>query len=293
MSATQLLAQADWRDWFLPAMAPVFVLAYLFEWWWMRQRQRDASFTRTRALTNIGLGASYMVFETFAKLLISAPVAFWVYEHRLFSIPVTWLTALPIFIAVEFCYYWFHRASHRTRWFWSAHVVHHTDMGMNMTTAMRQSLLYSITGWWLFFLPLVWLGVHPAWVYFFYAVDLAYQYFIHTEAIGKLPKWVEFIFDTPSNHRAHHGRNPEYIDRNYGGVLIVFDRLFGTYVQEDAPVDYGIVHQVDSRNILTLNFHEFIAMWRDVARPGSLSSRLKHLWKPPEYQRESSQPPVN
>ena len=157
-----------------------------------------------------------------------------------------------------------------------------------MTTAMRQSLLYSITGWWLFFMPLVLLGVHPAVVFFLYACDLAYQFFIHTESVGKFHPWIEYWFDTPSNHRVHHGRNPEYIDKNYGGVLICFDRWFGTYTEEqdDNPVDYGITRQVHSYNILTLNFHEFFAMWKDVFRAGPLGQRLKHLVAPPEWQRE-------
>ena len=99
---------------------------------------------------------------------------------------------------------------------------------MNMTTAMRQSLLYSITGWWLFWMPMVLLGVHPSVVFFLYGVNLAYQYFVHTEVVDKLHPWIEYVFNTPSHHRVHHGRNPQYIDKNFGGVLILFDRWFGT-----------------------------------------------------------------
>ena len=136
-------------------------------------------------------------------------------------------------------------------------------------------------------MPLVLLGVNPAAVFFLYAVDLTYQYFVHTEAVVKLPRWVEYVFNTPSNHRVHHGRNEEYIDHNYGGVLIIFDRWFGTYAEErdDNPVEYGITRQVRSHNILTLNFHEFADMWRDVFRPGPWWQRLQHLIRPPEWQR--------
>jgi hypothetical protein len=123
------------------------------------------------------------------------------------------------------------------------------------------------------------------------AVDLAYQYFVHTESIDKLPAWYEYIFDTPSNHRVHHGRNPQYIDKNYGGVLIIFDRLFGTYQKEEEAVEYGIVRQVKSYNFLVLNVHEFVDLWRDVlASDGPLWQRLKHLWKPPEWEREGHAP---
>jgi len=151
---------------------------------------------------------------------------------------------------------------------------------------MRQSLLYAVTGWWLFFMPMVLLGVPPAVVFVLYGCNLSYQFFIHTEAVGKLHPWIEYWFDTPSNHRVHHGRNPQYVDRNFGGVLIVFDRWFGTFAEEREPVDYGLaVRQVRGRNLLVINFHEFVAMWRDVLRPGRMADRLKHLWKPPEWTR--------
>ncbi|MBP6562042.1 MAG: sterol desaturase family protein [Neisseriaceae bacterium] len=296
--STQLMAlkaslgdAVDWKQIFLMAMTPLFLLAFLSEWWVMRQRQQLQQFHLKDIMANFALGGSYQLFELLVYGLFVGPAIFWFWDHRFFTLPINLWTILPIFIAVEFCYYWFHRTSHRVRWFWSAHVVHHSSEHMNMSTAMRQSMLYPLTGWWLFFMPLVLLGVHPVAVFLLYAVNLAYQFFIHTEAVGKLHPILEYWLDTPSNHRAHHGRNAEYIDKNYGGVLIVFDRWFGTYVEEDAPVDYGIVGQVYSHNPIVLNLHEFIAMWRDVFRRGSLRQRLKHFWAPPEYERpaESAQ----
>lgn len=285
----------DWKQVVLTGMAPVFLIVFEVEWQLLRRRAAGGAAARPLprwrdVATNLGLGAGYQVAEFAVHALVSGAVILWIYEHRLFDVPVNAWTIVPIFVAVEFCYYWFHRASHRIRWFWSAHVVHHSEEQMNFTTALRQSMLYSITGWWLFFMPLVWLGVPPGVVFFLYACDLAYQYFVHTEVIGRLPRWYEYVFDTPSNHRAHHGRNPQYIDRNYGGVLIIFDRWFGTYVEEDEPVDYGIPRQVRSNNIWTLNVHEFADMWRDVARPGPLLQRLRHLWAPPEWQRPDDAP---
>jgi len=281
---------ADWKQLVLTVMTPLFLLGFAVEWLAMRRRGLE-QFQWKDILANLSLGAAYQVFELAAYALITGVAAHWFYQHRLWDIPANAWTILPIFVGVEFCYYWFHRTSHRVRWFWSAHVVHHSGERMNMTTAMRQSLLYSVTGWWLFFMPLVLLGVHPAVVFFLYGCDLAYQFFIHTESVGKLPAWVEFVFDTPSNHRAHHGRNPQYIDRNYGGVLIVFDRLFGTYEEEREAVDYGIVRQPHSYNLLTLNFHEFRDMWRDVLRPGPLGQRLRHLWGGPEWVRDGGSTP--
>lgn len=277
--------QVDWKQVLLIGLTPIFVLAFAIEWQVMRGRGRRDLFDWKDILANLSLGGAYQVFELVAHVLVTGAAVTWLWQHRLFDIPVNGWTLLPIFLGVEFCYYWFHRCSHRIRWFWSAHVVHHSSDRMNFTTAMRQSLLYSITGWWLFFAPLILLGVHPAVVFLLYACDLAYQYFVHTEAIGKLPRWVEYVFDTPSNHRVHHGCNPEYIDRNYGGVIILFDRWFGTYAEEQAPVRYGLPTPVNSYNLLTLNFHEFLAMWRDVLRAGPPGQQLGHLWKPPEWQR--------
>lgn len=273
-----------WQEWILPLMGVPFFLLFLAEWAYQKQAGKAQSFGWRRALTNFSLGGSYLTFEMIIQALLVLPICLWLYQYRLFSIEVNWFTALPIFVAVEFCYYWFHRASHRVTWFWSAHVVHHSDDKMNLSTAMRQSLLYSVTGWWLFFTPLMLLGVHPVWVFFFYALDLIYQFFIHTETVGKLPRWVEYIFDTPSNHRAHHGTNEAYIDKNYGGVLIIFDRIFGTYVEEDMvndPVVYGAVGEKSTDSIIGLIFAVFIRMWQRVFNKKGLKNKLKVLISPP------------
>jgi len=275
----------DWKQVVLTAMIPVFILTFLIEFQIMRGRGKREQFQFKDILANLGLGGSYSLFELVAHVFITGVGAMWFWEHRFFTIPVNGWTILPLFVAVEFCYYWFHRTSHRVRWFWSAHVVHHSGQHMNLTTAMRQSLLYSITGWWLFFMPLVVLGVHPAVVFFLYGCDLAYQYFVHTESVDRLPRWYEYVFVTPSGHRVHHGRNPQYIDKNFGGVIVLFDRWFGTWEEEVEKVEYGIPKQINSYNILTLNFHEFRDMWGDVFRAGPLAQRLKHLWAPPEWTR--------
>jgi sterol desaturase/sphingolipid hydroxylase (fatty acid hydroxylase superfamily) len=280
----------DWKTLFLAGMSPLFLLTFFIEWRVMTRRGRASQFLWKEVIANVSLGAAYQVAEAAMAVLATAAIFMWVYDHRLFTIPVNAWTVVPIFIGVEFCYYWFHRCSHRVRWFWSAHVPHHSGEVMNFTTAMRQSILNAFVGIWVFYLPPVLLGVPPGVVLFMLAVDLAYQYFVHTESIGTLPGWYEYVFDTPSNHRVHHGRNPQYIDKNYGGVLIIFDRLFGTYEPEVEKVDYGIVRQVKSHNFLVLNVHEFVDMLRDVFAPGPLRERLKHLWKPPEWERAGHTP---
>lgn len=286
----------DWKQVILIGCTPLFFIGFAIE---LHIRKRKGpghhmwnQFNLRETIANLMLGGAYQLFELVAHALFMAAAIAWFYQYRLFDVPVNGWTIVPIFVGMEFCYYWFHRTSHRVRWFWTAHVVHHSSEEMNMTTAMRQSLLYSITGWWLFFMPLVVLGVNPAVVFALYACNLAYQFFIHTEAVDKLHPILEYWLDTPSNHRVHHGRNPEYIDKNYGGVLIIFDRLFGTYAEEKDRVQYGIVEQVNSKNILTLNFHEFIDMWADVFKTsrqaGGLLGGLKHIVKPPEWNRNSA-----
>jgi sterol desaturase/sphingolipid hydroxylase (fatty acid hydroxylase superfamily) len=280
----------DWKSLLLLGMSPIFLLTFFVEWRVMTARGRGSQFVWPEVIANISLGAAYQVAEAIMATLFTAAIFIWVYQHRLFDIPVNAWTVVPIFVMVEFCYYWFHRCSHRVRWFWSAHVPHHSGEVMNFTTAMRQSILNAFVGIWVFYLPPVLLGVPPGVVVFMLAVDLVYQYFVHTESIGKLPAWYEYIFDTPSNHRVHHGRNPQYIDKNYGGVLILFDRIFGTYEPEVEKVEYGIVRQVKSHNFLVLNVHEFVDMLRDVAAPGPLWQRLRHLWMPPEWERAGHVP---
>lgn len=280
----------DWKQVLLIGMTPLFLLAFMLEYARAHRQRNTGQFHWREIVANLSLGGTYQLAEVAAWVLLTSGIFAWVYQYSLFDIPVNGWTILPIFVLVEFCYYWFHRSSHRVRWFWAAHVPHHSGEHMNFTTATRQSVLNVFVGTFIFYLPPVLLGVPPAVVMFLLAVDLAYQYFVHTESVRRLPAWFEYVFDTPSNHRVHHGRNPEYIDKNYGGVLIIFDRWFGTYAEEKAPVEYGIPRQIRSYNFLVLNFHEFVDMWRDVLAPGPLWQRLKHLWMPPEWTRPEHTP---
>jgi sterol desaturase/sphingolipid hydroxylase (fatty acid hydroxylase superfamily) len=280
----------DWKQVLLTGMMPIFLLAFMLEFYGAKRRGLTGQFHWKEIVANLALGSCYQVMEALAWVLVTGGIFSWVYQYRLFDVPVNGWTVLPIFVLVEFCYYWFHRSSHRVRWWWAAHVPHHSGEFMNFTTAMRQSVLNAFVGIFVFYLPPVLLGVPPAVVMFMLAVDLSYQYFVHTESVGKLPGWFEYFFNTPSNHRAHHGRNPQYIDKNYGGVLMIFARMFGTFEPEVEKVDYGIPRQIRSYNFLVLNFHEFVDMVRDVLAPGPWGQRLKHLWMPPDWERPGHAP---
>ena len=214
---------------------------------------------------------------------------YWVYQYRWFDLPSNVWGIAGLVIAQDFFYYGFHRASHRIRWLWASHVTHHSSERLNLSTAFRQSITYPISGMWLFWLPLAWIGFEPTHIVAVVAINLGFQFFVHTQAIGKLG-WLEYVFNTPSHHRVHHARNPEYIDRNYAGVLIIWDKLFGTYVDEDPaqPCEYGIVRQIHSHNPLLLTFHEWLAMFRDAARATSARARLLQLFGPPEHALDAS-----
>ena len=277
----------DERQLIFVVATPVFIAVTLWEY--LRIRHDPTRMDIPEALRNFALGAGYQLTELLFAGLIAFPVYAFLYHHRLLDLELNWATGLLTFVGVDFCFYWMHRSSHRIRWFWAAHVVHHSSECMNFSTAMRQNATNIFNGMWLFYVPLALIGFNPVWIGVAYALSLVYQFFIHTTLVGKLPGWVETVLNTPSHHRVHHGRNPGYIDRNYGGTLIVWDRLFGTFVAEDeqAPPDYGITRPIHSRNLLVLWTHEYVDLFRAMARPGGLQARLKHLWKPPEWDRDA------
>ena len=279
----------DERQLIFVIATPVFIAVTLWEY--LKIRHDPRLMNVPEAIRNFALGAGYQVTELLFAGLIAFPVYALCYHYRLLELELNWATGFLSFLGVDFCFYWMHRASHRMRWFWAAHVVHHSSERMNFSTAMRQNATNIFNGMWIFYLPMALIGFNPVWIGIAYAFSLVYQFFVHTTLVGHLPIWVEFLFNTPSHHRVHHGRNPEYIDRNYGGTLIIWDRLFGTFVPESDsnPPEYGITRQIHSNNLIVLWTHEYVDMFRDMARPGSLLSRLQHLWNPPEWQRPAPQ----
>ena len=195
-----------------------------------------------------------------------------------------WHWAL-LFLGQEFCYYWMHRADHRIRWFWLNHSVHHSSNQYALAAAYRLGWTGKITAAAVFFAPLVWLGFPVPLVLAALALNLFYQFWLHTELIGTLPGPIEFLFNTPAHHRVHHAGNPEYVDCNYGGVLIVFDRIFGTLREErpDVPVRYGLVAPLHSHNPVRIAFHAWACMFRDLRRARGWKQRALVVFGPPEF----------
>lgn len=214
--------------------------------------------------------------------VVAIPFAF-LYRHRLFDFDQTSLPALAaLFVGSEFLYYWQHRASHRIRWMWATHSVHHSTTRFNLTAAIRLGWTGSISGNFLFFLPLAWLGFHPIMIVAMLGINLFYQFFIHTEFAPRLGP-LEWVLNTPAHHRVHHASNQACLDRNFGGILIVFDRLFGTFAEPPAhePLRYGLVGGKASFNPFKTALGEWVAMSRDMRKAQGTGARLRALFGPP------------
>ncbi|MEM9878263.1 MAG: sterol desaturase family protein [Pseudomonadota bacterium] len=193
-----------------------------------------------------------------------------------------WRTWAAGFLVLEFFYYWQHRFSHTIRWIWTSHSVHHSATEFTLPAAFRLSWTGIFSGAWLVLTPMALIGFHPILITVLLVVNLRLQYFLHTESVRKLGP-LEWVFNTPSHHRVHHGTNPEYIDKNFGGILIVFDRLFGTFAEEcnDKPVIYGLTKPLNSNNPFIIAFHEWGNMFCDIRQARSMRQRLRALFGRP------------
>jgi sterol desaturase/sphingolipid hydroxylase (fatty acid hydroxylase superfamily) len=218
-------------------------------------------------------------------LSLAAPVFALAWDHRIFTVTLdSALMVFLLFIGQEFCYYWYHRASHRIRFFWATHAVHHSPNQLTLSSAYRLGLTGKMTGTTLFFTPLVWLGVRPEIVLATLSFNLLYQFWLHNTWTPKLG-WLEYVFNTPSAHRVHHASNAVYLDANFGGVLVLFDRLFGTYVEEraDEPCRYGLTTPSRSRNPLVIEFEHWISLARDIAGARSAATAIRYAILPPGW----------
>jgi sterol desaturase/sphingolipid hydroxylase (fatty acid hydroxylase superfamily) len=234
------------------------------------------------AAASIAMGLGNLIVSALWKT-VSVGILFAVYEFRIFTIDITawWAWALVI-LGDDFCYYWFHRFGHRVRMGWAAHVNHHSSQYFNYSTALRQSWTGPFLKVW-FFLPLVLLGFHPVMVITAQAISLLYQFWVHTELIGKLPRPIEAVMNTPSHHRVHHGANAEYVDKNYAGIFIIWDRLFGSFTPEQAKVYYGLRKEFTSRNPIWIAFHEWSALLKHVRAAKHWKNKLLYFLMPPAW----------
>lgn len=263
------------------ALSALFVVFLPLETW---RRHRAGRLDR-RSVREMLASASPLLPTLLAGPLVLAFIAaLYGLAHALtpLRLPVDWGTAALALLLVDFLYYWDHRAAHRVRAYWAiGHSVHHSSWQYDQTTAFRISFVDGFISPW-FYLPAVLLGFHPMLVVACLGLVLAYQQWLHTESVGRLG-WLDAIFNTPSNHRAHHAVQPQYIDRNYGAVLIVWDRLFGTYVREDEAPVYGLTEQIGSAHPWRVHAAEALKLWRDLRRTPRWRDRWRMLWHPPGW----------
>jgi sterol desaturase/sphingolipid hydroxylase (fatty acid hydroxylase superfamily) len=218
-------------------------------------------------------------------LSLATPIFAFAWEHRIQTVAVdSALMVLLLFVGQEFFYYWYHRASHRIRFFWATHAVHHSPNQLTLSSAYRLGWTGKLTGTAMFFAPLVWLGIRPEVVLAVLMINLWYQFWLHNTWIPKLG-WFEYVFNTPSAHRVHHASNTEYLDANYGGVLIIFDRLFGTYVAEkdDLPCRYGLTTPTRSHNPFVVQFEHWVSLVKDMAAAKRPWTAVEYVLRPPGW----------
>ncbi|WP_114227446.1 MULTISPECIES: sterol desaturase family protein [Sphingomonas] len=266
---------------------PGFIALVLAEMVVARLRDRRRYCPRD-TMTSLGLGFGSTIAGALSLGAIYA-AASWLWRFRLLDVPWTWWAFVLCFVADDFLYYVFHRAAHRVRWFWASHVIHHSSQHYNLSTALRQTWTGFFSLAFAFRLPLFLIGFPPAMVFFCAGLNLIYQFWIHTEVVGRLPRWVEAVMNTPSHHRVHHAVNPRYLDKNYAGVFIVWDRWLGTFEPEraDDRPRYGIVHQLGSFNILWAATHEWVGIARDLWR-APWGAKLGYLVREPGWSHDGS-----
>src|SRR5512145_1266345 len=263
---------------------PVFFLLIALELWVARRRGLAGAYRLNDAVNSLSLSVMSQVVNLFVRVLTIGVYA-WVFQHvALGTWPLdAWWAWLLAIVFYDFCYYWNHRLGHESAVFWAAHVVHHQSQCYNLSTALRQTSSGALLGW-IFYLPMAVAGVPPEMFAVAAIVDLLYQYWIHTELVGKLGPFDRW-FASPSNHRVHHAVNDRYVDRNYGGILMVWDRMFGTYEPEDdaEPCVYGTRAPLRSWNPLWANLQVYASLARDSWHASSWADKLRVWFKPPGW----------
>jgi sterol desaturase/sphingolipid hydroxylase (fatty acid hydroxylase superfamily) len=264
---------------------PFFILLLVLEYLSFRQVRAEneglIGFESRDTRTSLSMGLGNVIINFGWKFVVLAAYVAIFELTPLRLDPGAWWVWVLLFFADDFSYYWFHRISHESRGFWASHVVHHSSQHYNLSTALRQTWVpMTYFPFWLW-MPAV--GFEPWMVLLAQAWSLIYQFWIHTERIRKLPAWFEFVFNTPSHHRVHHGVNDQYLDRNYGGILIIWDRMFGTYEPEGERVRYGLTTQLGTFRPVRVAFHEYIAMWHDMKRAQRFRDKIGVVFRGPGW----------
>ena len=231
-----------------------------------------------------------------AAAFITLGMLLWAEQFKIFDLPLTITVIIACFILDDLRYYLHHRIAHRCRWPWAMHIIHHSSQRYSLAVALRQGWTKHFTGTTVLKIPLVLVGFDPILVIFCGALNAVYQFFLHTETIHKLPKWFEAVFNTPSHHRVHHGKNPEYLDSNYAGTFIIWDKIFGTFVpeNENSYPDYGLVKDFETFNPFKIFIHEYWGILKDIfGNNRSIKDRILYIVAPPGWSHDNSRKTSN
>lgn len=265
---------------------PAFVLLLLIEAWYSWKEQKDL-YEKKDTFSSLSMGIGNVIIGFVSGAIVWAAFTF-IYQFRIATLGWAWWVWILAFFADDLSYYWFHRSAHSIRWFWASHVVHHSSQHYNLSTALRQTWTGNLTGSFLFWMWMPFIGFDPAMVILLQQISLIYQFWIHTEAIDKLPRPVELFFNTPSHHRVHHASDLKYLDKNHAGILIIWDRMFGTFKAEEERPVYGLTKNIESFNPFVIAFGEWLMMFRKAGRSGSFKNMVNYLVKPPGWSHDGS-----
>jgi len=272
-------------EWELIAEDYFFLLAmafFSFELLWLFIKKKFSRDTAADALANFITLAVHLSIITLVASVYMASY-YWVYENAILTpLPNNLYTIALCLIACDLAYYWEHRMAHQLGIGWATHTVHHSSAHFNISVAYRHGPLDSVFGL-PFYLPVVMLGFDPILVFFCAAMIQLYQTLLHTQTIGKLPKFIEAVFNTPSHHRVHHGSNVQYLDKNYAGILIIWDRMFASFAKEQEKVIYGVLPALESNNPFNVFFHGFIRLEQKIQKTPGLGNKLACLYKGPGW----------
>lgn len=269
---------------------PFFFAAILVEVLCVRFLRAKGSLHAKDDLVSIFMGLGSVAANAVAAF-ITVGALLWAKQFQVYVIPLTLWSLALCFVLDDLRYYLHHRIAHRCRWVWAMHIVHHSSQRFSMAVALRQGWTKHFTGTMFLKIPLVLIGFDPILVIFCGAVNAIYQFFLHTETVYKLPRWYEAVFNTPSHHRVHHGKNPQYLDANYAGTLIIWDRMFGTFAveEEDSYPNYGLVKDFETFNPFKIFVHEYWGIAKDVFGPKRpLKARLAYILAPPGWSHDGS-----
>jgi sterol desaturase/sphingolipid hydroxylase (fatty acid hydroxylase superfamily) len=260
--------------WAAPAMFFFVLLEYGISYW-----QQRRYYEKRETIGSICVGIGNVIIGSALKVILFY-FLIWIYNLLPWRMELNWWTFIPCYIIFDLCSYWAHTVSHKQRFWWATHVAHHSGEHYNLTVSFRLSWVQHIKI--IFFIPVLLLGFHPIIVFVTNQIAVLFQFWVHTEYIRKMPRFIEYIFATPSNHRVHHGSQEKYINKNYGATFIFWDRIFKTFQEEEEQAVYGITHNIgDKANPLHINFHEYKDMISDVRKAKGLRKKLFYLFGDP------------